>query len=181
MEPISFVRSHLVIVGGFGGSGKSTVSRRLSAKYRIPIFDSDTFGKAATAALNGGGQIDGWAIGYPVLFSVLQENLELGLSAILDSNMGHRQSWRQVDQLKTGLPRLRCLPLVLECPFEVCEARVEQRNLGTPDKLELSQHRQKYEFLSRFEYDGLVRVNSNRNVDEVFEEVSAMVGKFLKS
>ena len=179
MEPISFVRSYLIVVGGFAGSGKSTLSRRLSVKYQIPVFDSDTFGRAATKALNGA-HLDGWAIGYPVLFEVVRENLELGLSAILDTNMGTAKTWQHIDKLKAGLPRLRCLPLVLECPYGVCQTRVEQRNMGS-DKLELSQHRHKHEFLGSVEYDGLVRVNSNRSLDEVFEEASRMVGKFLRS
>lgn len=181
MEPISFVRSHLVIVGGFAGSGKSMISRRLSAKYRVAVFDSDTFGNAAAAALNAQHQMDGHAVGYPVLFGVLQENLELGLSAILDSNMGTSLSWQRIDKLRASLPRLRCLPVVLECPYEVCRARVEQRNQERSGKDTLSRHRHKYEFLSSLNYEGLIRINSNRNVDEVFEEVSSRVAKFLKS
>lgn len=59
----------LIAVGGFPGSGKSTISRRLAADLRIPRLASDEIGesiKASASAQNP--NIEATRIGYNLLF-----------------------------------------------------------------------------------------------------------------
>ena len=79
----------LIIVGGFAGTGKTTVSRRLSAELSIPRLGSDTLGRTikGSQALNGA-DVNAYWIAYEVLFRLCEEFIQSGVSTILDLTLG---------------------------------------------------------------------------------------------
>src|SRR4051812_48857307 len=93
-------RPCLIVVGGFAGTGKTTLSRRLSADLRCPRLGADTIGRtiSGSEAIKGRDLDTQW-IAYDVLFQLCDDFLHSGVSVILDVNMGWPFQWESVDAI----------------------------------------------------------------------------------
>jgi len=75
----------LIAVGGFAGTGKSTISRRLSRDLSIPRLGSDTIGRTIKGSTELRDlDVNAHSVAYQVLFRLCEEFLQLENSVILD-------------------------------------------------------------------------------------------------
>ncbi|MBI4032645.1 ATP-binding protein [Candidatus Berkelbacteria bacterium] len=172
--------TRLIILGGFAGTGKTTIARKISAEFNIPLLSSDDF----IAGLQGplGKDFHSTApIAYDVLFHILYRHLSNGVTAILDANMCHQRTWDEVDKLLKKVPDTVCISIVLDAPLEVIKERVDFRGKNDPehvnlggDSLEDVLH--KYDFIRAFDRPGLIRIDSNQRTDAVYAAVLSAVG-----
>jgi predicted kinase len=125
----------LIVIGGFAGTGKSTLSRRLAAELRMPRLGSDSIGRTirASKALDGH-DVNAYWIAYELLFHLADGFLQAGVSTILDLNMGWVFQWQELDALRLRHPTAICLPIILTCPKELCLKRIGQRYATNPDR-----------------------------------------------
>lgn len=119
------VHEVIVVVGGFAGSGKSTVARVISQELRIPILSSDTFGRTIRQAIPEA--VEPSRAGYEMLFTLADEFLDNGCSAVLDMSMGWEFQWHRYDHLIAEHPQARGIPIILDCPRDVCVERIARR------------------------------------------------------
>ena len=103
-----------ITIGGAPGAGKTTIAKRLSAAWGIPCLSSDSLGSiiGASQALNNSSVNVNW-IAYDVVFGLCAEFIHVGLTTLLDLNMGRAFQWQQLDALKRQHPHVRWVPIVL--------------------------------------------------------------------
>lgn len=124
----------LTVIGGFAGTGKTTVSRRLSRDLSIPRLGSDTIGRTIKGSAGiKGGEVDAFWIAYELLFRLCEEFVQSGVSVVLDLTLGWQFQWRHLDGIIQRHPTAVFLPVVLRCPHEQCMARIQSRHQARPD------------------------------------------------
>lgn len=177
----------LIVIGGFAGSGKSTLSRRLSSELRIPRLGSDTIGRTIRGSRGiREGDVDAYWIAYELLFRLCEEFLQSGVSTILDLSMGWAFQWRELDAITARHPEVRVVPIVLRCPRELCLERISRRYRRDPayyDPPELYTSDPKllaiWEYLERLDRPGVSFVDAARPEDEADGEIRAIVAALL--
>ena len=173
----------LIVVGGFAGTGKSTISRRLSGEFRIPRLGSDTLGRTLKNSLGSRqSEVDAYRLAYDLLFRLGEEFIQSGVSVILDLTMGWEFQWRHVDSIVWRYPQTLFLPVILRCSYETCIERIRQRHATSPayyDPPELYQTEPKilrvWEYLDRLTRPDVHFVDAARPQDEVYEAVRGYV------
>ena len=170
-------RPAIIIVGGFAGSGKTVVSRRLSAELRIPRLGSDTLGRAikTSAGVKNG---DAYWIAYDVLLCLCEEFIRSGVSLILDLTMGWEFQWQQIDDIIRRCPGTLLVPIILRCPLGRCIERTRERHQADPeyyDPPEIYNTDPKnvniWKFLAQLDRPDFHLVDGDRPRDEVYAEV----------
>ena len=177
----------LIVVGGFAGTGKTAVSRRLSAELSIPRLGSDTLGRTIKNSVGiKNGEVDAYWIAHEVLFRLCEEFIQSGVSAILDLTLGWEFQWQHVDSIARRYPQTLFLPVILRCPHEKCIERIRQRHEANPeyyDPPELYMTEPKilriWEFLVRLNRPNIHFVDAGRPHNEVYEEVKEYVSTQL--
>jgi hypothetical protein len=66
---------------------------------------------------------------YDVAFALAEEWSSLGVSALLDMNLGWTFHWEQVDALRQRHRLAKIVPIVLRCSRQTCLERIELRAL----------------------------------------------------
>ena len=124
----------LIAIGGFAGTGKTTLSRRLSSDLSIPRLGSDTIGRTIKGSSSiRDKEIDAYRVGYEVLFRLCEEFIESGVSVIVDVSLGWPFQWQALDSIVSHNPSAVFLPVLLRCPHEQCMARIESRYQTRPE------------------------------------------------
>jgi predicted kinase len=173
----------LSVVGGFAGTGKTAVSRRLSAELHIPRLASDTIGHTIRSSAGiKNGQIDAYWIAYEVLFHLCAEFVQSGVSVILDLTMGWEFQWQHMDSIVRRHPHILFLPVILRCPHTQCIARIRQRYEAHPERYdppELYVTEPKiiriWEYLARLNRPDVHLVDASGPQDHVYEVVREYV------
>ena len=179
-------RSHqpppaLVIIGGFAGTGKTAISRRLSAEFSIPRLGSDTLGRTikGSAGIKNG---DAYRIGYDVLFRLCEEYVMAGVSTVLDLTMGWEFQWQHVDDIIRRYPQTVFVPIILCCPFATCIERTRQRHASNPDHYDPPEvytadpkNTRIWEYLEHLDRPEIHLVDASGDLDQVYEKVLALV------
>ncbi len=173
----------LIVVGGFAGAGKSSISRRLSGEFRIPRLGSDTLGRTLKNFLGSQrDEVDAYRLAYELLFGLGEEFIQSGVSVILDLTLGWEFQWRYADGIVRRYPRTLFLPIILRCPYETCIERIRQRHAANPDYYdppELYRSEPKilrvWEYLGRLNRPDVYFVDAARPHDEVYEAVRGYV------
>jgi uncharacterized protein len=166
----------LIVVGGFAGSGKTALSRRLAAELGLPRLGSDTIGHAVR---DSEGIADGNAywIAYDVLFGLCEEYAASGVSAILDLTMGWAFQWQHVDAIVRRHPQVLFLPVLLRCPRETCLERIRQRYEADPERYDPPEVYQTgknlgiWRYLERLHRPEVHWVDADRPQDQVYASV----------
>jgi predicted kinase len=173
----------LIVFGGFAGTGKTTIARRLSSELGMPCLSSDSlhYVIGTSPGVNGAEINAGW-IAYDVLFHLGEEFLDRGVSTILDTNLGHSFKWRWLDQLRERRPSVTVLPILLRCPLEVCLPRIQERYERDP-----TQHAPSglfttnanivsiWDYLTDLDRPDAHWIDANRPLAEVYDDVRAYV------
>lgn len=181
-------QSVLVIIGGFAGTGKSAISRRLSAELHIPRLGSDTIGRTIKRS-EGFKDGNAYWIAYDVLFALCEAFVQSGTPVILDMTMGWAFQWQKVDDILERHHQTRFLPIVLRCPLETCCERVRQRYADNPEYYDPPEiyttepkNRAIWEYLSQLNRPSEVHfVDADRPFEEVYVEVRSCVLALTKA
>jgi len=122
----------LIVMGGFAGSGKSTIAGRLSTELRIPRLNSDVIGESIrrSRAIEGRDQINAYWIAYDVLFALCEDFLTTSGSVIVDTSMGWPFQWQRLDDIARSCGVTGRINIVLRCPLDICLERLRQRHAG---------------------------------------------------
>ena len=169
----------LIALGGFPGAGKTTQARRLASELRIPLLSADSLGDliGVSEALHGLDVNAQW-IAYDVVFGLCVEFLQSGISVILDLNLGHAFQWLKLDALRQSDPVPIWVPIVLQCPREVCMERIGKRyaaNSGVyapPDVYTTVPHIVGvWTFLEQLDRPDAYLVDAARPHDEVYADI----------
>lgn len=181
-------QSVLIIIGGFAGTGKSAISRRLSAKLHIPRLGSDTIGRTIKRS-EGIKDGNAYWIAYDVLFALCEEFVQLGTPVLLDMTLGWAFQWQKVDDILVRHPHARFLPVILRCSLATCIERVRQRHNANPDyydppEVYTTEPKQRaiWEYLSQLDRpSGVHFVDAGRPFEEVYAAVRLRVLALLKA
>ena len=179
----------LIIIGGFAGTGKTAVSRRLSAELDIPRLGSDTLGRTIKSSVSiKKGEVDAYWIAYDVLFRLCEEFIRSGVSVILDLTMGWEFQWQHVESTTGRHPQTLFLPVILRCSYEECIERTRQRHEANPeyyDPPEVYMTQPKnlriWEFLVRLDRPDVCFIDTDRPHNRVYEEVREYVSARLNT
>ena len=178
-------RSHqrspaLVIIGGFAGTGKTTISKRLSAELSIPRLGRTIKNSAGTKSG------DAYRIAYDVLFRLGEDLIQSGVSAILDLTMGWEFQWQHVDSIIHRYPKMVFIPIILRCPHATCIERTQQRHRANPEHYDPPEiyetepkNRSIWKFLARLDRSDIHWVDVDRSYDKVYEEVREYISTQL--
>ncbi len=179
----TITKPSLIVIGGFAGSGKTTIAKRLSTEMRCPLFSSDDFIHALKSAATQ--NVAAASIAMDILWMTVDAQLKNNVSVIVDANMCHQQSWDSIDELMKRNGAVRCVPIILECSLEICTKRINERGTDDPRYSDLKKdmlhaHLSKHEFLLHFQRDGLIRINAERPQAEVYSDVLTALEVHLK-
>jgi thymidylate kinase len=169
----------LIVVGGFAGAGKTTVSAKLSRKYNYPIFSSDVINDALRSALNKDfHEVSPTA--YDIMWHLLRQQLANGLTVIMDTNMSSARVWDSLDALKRDMPEVSILPIILQVSLETHQVRIDSRGRTNKEHLNLGGDRLedimfKYDFIEALERPDLIRVNANGSEQDVYKSVEKII------
>jgi len=169
-----------IVIGGFAGSGKSTLARRLGSELQLPVFEIDQMAFViresdgfSDSALNP------YHVAFDLFFSLARSILQSGCGLIFDQNMGHSQTWKNIERLTEELTNINLQIFLLNCPFDVCCKRVERRhehpNLHQVTAAVLIDHKYKWDFLEENELPLARRVDATLPKQTVFDEVFANI------
>ena len=173
----------LIVIGGFAGTGKTAVSRRLSSDLRIPRLGSDTIGRAITGSAGLKClDVDAYWIAYDVLFRLCADFIAAGISAILEVTMGWEFQWREVDSILRRRPQTRFLPIILRCPLDTCIERIRKRHAANPtyyDAADVYLREPKlaaiWDYLARLKRPAVRFIDADRPSDEVYADMREYV------
>ena|SRR5690349_11902705 len=168
-------KTALIIIGGFAGAGKTTAAKKLSALNNLPLVSTDELNDELRKIL----QCDFKTASphaHDLAWAIVQKYLENGTSVILDTNMCHDRTWKNVDDLTRRMPDIDVLPIILQCSLETHRQRIEERgrtnalhlNLGGDDFEDIIH---KYEYIESLKREDLIRINAEASVDEVYRNI----------
>ena len=169
-------QARLIIIGGFAGSGKSTLARNIGRTLALPVFEIDSIARSIQESRDFHDKSgNAYGIAFDLFFDFARHHLANQNSLILDQNMGHPLTWRNVDKLRATLPSADVIIFLLDCPYELCVARVDARTEHpTLDKVtaaNLHEHKHKWDYLNEQELREAMRIDATRPQDVVFNEV----------
>lgn len=176
----------LIVIGGFAGSGKTAISRRLSTELSIPRLGSDTLGRTIKNSA-GIKSRDTYRIAYDVLFRLCEEFIQSGISTILDLTMGWEFQWQHVDDIIHQYLQTVFLPIILRCPYATCIERTRRRHEADPeyyDPPEVYTTGPKildtWKFLARLDRPDVYFVDADRPHDQTYGDVEAYIAARLE-
>lgn len=181
------VSTQIVAVGGFPGSGKSSVAARLAEQLRMPVLGSDLLGNTikATLAEHAPGAVPSsvaFRAGYATLFALVEEFVSHGCSVVVDMSLGWPFQWDQLDGIRDRVPRMALRPFILECSDRTCSARLRARHRRDPehhpavqDFLQQPQLAGVRDFLATVDRPDLRRIDAEPPVDQVVDEICRLL------
>ncbi len=154
---------------GYPGTGKSTIARALAAALHAPLLDRDIirqmavdiFGKLPTV-----GQFS-----YELIFALAREQLELGLSVVLDTPLTYRRTYEQAKELAKAF-HTPMLVVHCQCPSEVQKRRLEGRK-GQVSAFQITSWEEWERWKPRFERfdDGGCVIDTSQPLDDSLARV----------
>lgn len=175
---MTFPRTALIALGGFAGSGKTIVARRLARQLRAPWLCSDIMGAPIRERLRGEVAAgDAYGAGYEVLFALTAELLSDGCSVVTDMSMGWHAQWECLDAIRAEAPEVTFLPILLRCPYDTCVERIANRHKEDPDKyppverfMNQPQLTQVWDYLQAVDRPDVHIVDASQGIQEVYAE-----------
>lgn len=169
----------LIIIGGFAGAGKSTISTMLSKDYRLPIFGSDAVNDSIRSKLNLNFH-DASPAAYETMWNLVIRQLKNGLTVVVDVHMCYDRTWQQVDEIYKQMPSVKIIPIILQCTIETHKQRIDLRGRTQKDHLNLGGDKLedvifKYEYIEELQRKDIIRVDANGTLGQVYSLVKAVL------
>jgi predicted kinase len=164
--------TRLIVIGGFAGSGKSTLSSRLGRSLCLPVIDLDVIAHALQTSKDFSG---GPGAFFDLAYALIEDLLRSGTSLIFQQNLGREQTWRRLKHISDTIGNVEFICLILDCPYDICASRVADRVVPhdrvSVTAAELEKHRFKWEYLTNAKIPDAVRLDATQHPDAIFEEV----------
>lgn len=172
---ISMNKTTLIILGGFSGAGKTTVAKRLSQSYNLPLICTDEVNDSLRAVF-GYDFKTASPFAHELCWMMLRSYLNNDTTVILDTNMCNDRTWQNLDALSAELPDVTIVPMILQCTLETHKARIEERGRTNHEHLNLGGEvlediLHKYEYIENLKRSDLIRISSDASQDEVYKNV----------
>jgi len=169
----------VIVLGGFAGTGKTTLSKRLASDFHLPRLSSDTIAQLiASSKATQHSDINTYWLAYDLVFGLCEEFLRHGSSMVLDLNMGWSFQWQHLDTLKARYPYTRIIPIVLRCSRDVCLERIRQRYADDPTTSDLVEQYitvphilDVWTFLEELDRPDIVSIDAAQPLENVYTDI----------
>jgi predicted kinase len=168
----------LIVVGGYPGSGKTSVARRLAADLQLPRLSSDAIGETIRGSpAIAGANLNAIWLAYDIVFDLCAAFIQSGVSPILDLNMGWAFQWQRLDELRAQQRGLRCSIIILRCPREVCHARICERQRDDPSAVAAGRFEieprffELWQFIEQLDRSDIKSIDAAQPFDAVYDAV----------
>lgn len=174
------MRPALIAIGGFPGSGKTSVGERLARQLCLARLCSDVFGNSMRESLGDAVRGDlAFRAGYDLMFKLCADLLQEGVSVLIDCSLGWEFQWRALDRIRDASTRPVWMPIILRCSREICLERLHHRHIEDPSTSPpaatfVEQNRQLdqvWRYLDTLDRPDAYLVDASRPPDAVYEAV----------
>lgn len=179
--------TQIIAIGGFPGSGKSSVASLLAADLRIPLLASDLLGNTIKTVLaehapSAVPSAVAFRAGYASLFGLAEVFVAHRCSVVVDASLGWAFQWEALDLIHARQPDVDLRPFILECSRQTCLRRLQERHLREPHR-----HPAVEDFMRQPQLDAVGRliaavdrpdvrrIDAERPIDDVFAELRDLV------
>lgn len=142
----------LILVNGYPGVGKTTLSRRLASDLALPLFEKDVIKEMLYDGLGGGEPA--WvrklgAVSYDLLYHLMERELSVGRSILIEGVFSDQLDRDRFQDLLDGYP-LTVVQVVCKTPVEIAYERFHaryhsgDRHPSHPDDLTLEGYRERF-------------------------------------
>ena len=177
----------VIVLGGFAGTGKTTLSKRLAAEFQLPRLSSDTVGRLITSSKGiKDSHIDVYWLAYDLVFGLCGEFLQHGVSSVLDLNLGWSFQWQPLDALNVRYPQTRIVPILLHCSRDICLERICRRYAEDPTTSEpveqyvtVPHSVNVWTFLEHLDRPDVYRIDAAQPLETVYANVKHILRQHL--
>jgi predicted kinase len=135
---------------GYPGTGKSTIARAIAAALHAPLIDRDILRQKAVDVFGDLPMVGRFS--YELMFALVEEQLRLGLSVVVDTPLTYRTTYEQSKELARTF-HTPMLVVHCQCPPEVQKRRLEGRK-GKVSEFQITSWEEWMQWKPRFEdYD----------------------------
>ncbi len=161
--------STFVLMRGFPGTGKSTIARAIAAALHAPLIDRDILRQKAVNLFGNLPQVGRFS--YELMFALVEEQLRLGLSVIVDTPLTYRTTYEQAKELARSF-QTPMLVVHCQCPPEVQRRRLEGRK-GKVSEFQITSWEEWMQWKPRFENfdDGGCVIDTSNPLDDSLAKV----------
>lgn len=179
--------TQIIAIGGFPGSGKSSVASLLAAELRVPLLASDLLGNTIKTVLaeHAPGAVPSsvaFRAGYASLFELAEVFVAHRCSVVIDLSLGWAFQWEALDLIHARHQEVDLRPFILECSRQTCLRRLQERHIRDPqrhppvaDFLRQPQLDAVGEMIATVDRPDVRRIDAERPVNQVFEELRDLV------
>lgn len=154
---------------GYPGTGKSTIARAIAAALHAPLIDRDVIRQKAVDIFGNIPEIGRFS--YELMFALAREQLQLGLSIVMDTPLTYHTTYEQ----SQVLARTFDIPMLVvhcQCPPEVQKRRLEGRK-GKVSEFQITSWEEWLRWKPRFEEfeDGGCIIDTSNPLDDSLAKV----------
>ncbi len=180
-------RSWIIAVGGFPGSGKTTVADKLATELGLPLLGSDLVGTTIKDVLDEHhpdpiASSVAFRAGYEVLFALAEETVSHRCSVVIDASLGWSFQWDALDAIVARHPTVGLRPFILDCSEQTCTRRVQGRHHRDPlrspsasDFMRQPQLAGVRSLLDALDRPDVVRIDGEQPASHVYDQVRRSV------
>lgn len=166
-----------LVMRGYPGTGKSTIARALSLSLHAPLIDRDVLRQKAVDIFGDIPQVGFFS--YELMFALAREQLQLGLSVVVDSPLTYRRTYERCAAIAAECT-VPMLVVHCQCPSDVQRRRLEERK-GRVSSFQITSWEEWVRWQPRFEaFDdhGCV-IDTSRPLDESLAKIMRDIGTLL--
>jgi len=180
-------RPRIIAVGGFPGSGKTTVADTLATELGLPLLGSDLVGTTIRDVLDEHhpdpiASSVAFRAGYEVLFALAEETVAHRCSVVIDASLGWSFQWDALDAIVARHPTVGLRPIILDCSDQTCTRRLQARHhrdpLRYPSASEFMRQPQLAgvrSLLGALDRPDVVRIDAEQPASHVYDQVRRWV------
>ncbi len=173
----SFVHnwSTLIVMRGFPGTGKSTIARLLATALHASLIDRDIIRQIAVHVFGEQPQVGQFS--YELMFALTREQLNLGLSVVVDTPLTYRTTYEQCREMAMAF-HIPMLVVHCQCPAEVQKRRLEGRK-GNVSEFQITSWDEWEIWKTRFEEyeDGGCIIDTSKPIDDSLVRVMRSINE----
>jgi predicted kinase len=154
---------------GYPGTGKSTIARAIAAALHAPLIDRDILRQKAVDIFGDLPQVGRFS--YELMFALVEEQLSLGLSVVVDTPLTYHTTYEQSKKLANTF-QTPMLVVHCQCPPDVQKRRLEGRE-GKVFEFQITSWEEWMQWKPRFENydDGGCVIDTSNPLDDSLAKV----------
>ena len=163
------IASTLIVMRGYPGTGKSTIARAIAKTLRVPLIDRDIIRQMGVDILGSLPEIGRFS--YELMFALTREQLDLGLSVVVDTPLTYATTYEQARRLADSFS-IPMLVVHCQCPSAVQKSRLEGRK-GKVSQFQITSWEEWQQWKLRFEEydDGGCVIDTSSPISESLSKV----------